>query len=229
VVVVACGAQGNVVGLTIAVVCAVYGDYDGVVPPPEGFDDAVLVSDRHHDVDGWRQVVWPQPGRHSRLAAKIAKCRPDWFTGCEASVWIDGNMRPTGGDLRSAAAEHLERGDLVLWRHPEGRDCIVQEARYCGDWPKYESYPVVAQAKQYVADGMPEHYGLFCCNLIARRHTWQVAELGAAWLAENETWSIQDQVSMPYLLWQRRWTPVTWDAPYATNPWVRWSAHANDR
>jgi hypothetical protein len=216
-------------GLTVAVVCAVYGDYDGVVEPPFGFDDAVLVSDRTHDVEGWRQVVWPQPGRHPRLAAKVAKCRPDWFTGCDASVWIDGNMRPTGGDLRGAAETHLGAGDLVLWRHPEGRDCITQEARYCADWSKYSGYPVVAQADEYIAAGMPAHHGLYCCNLIARLHTWRTAELGSAWLGENETWSIQDQVSMPYLLWQRSWEPVTWDAPYATNPWVRWAAHSSDR
>lgn len=212
-------------GLTTAVVCAVYGGYDEVVEPPFGFDDAVLVTDRNHDVAGWRQVVWPQPGRHPRLAAKIPKCRPDWFTACDASVWMDANMHTVGLGLRDAVDAAVTADDLTLWSHPENRDCIVDEARYCHDWPKYADWPLLAQVDHYMAAGMPRHWGLFCANLIARKHNWRTAELGAAWLAENETWSIQDQVSLPFLLWERDWHPAVWQVPYATNPWVRWSGH----
>jgi hypothetical protein len=213
------------VGLSVAVVSAVYGGYDVPAAAPDGFDDAVLVTDQPMDVPGWRVVVWPQPGRHPRLAAKVAKFRPDWFTACDASVWIDGNMHTTGPGLRAAVEQHLADDDLVLWRHPENRDCLLDEARYCHQWPKYVDWPVLAQAEHYIAVGMPRHWGLYCCNLIARRHNWRTAELGLAWLAENESWSIQDQVSLPYLLWERNWQPATWQVGYANNPWLRWNAH----
>lgn len=212
-------------GLSVAVVCSVYGDYDTVVAPPAGFDDAVLVTDRTHDVDGWRQVILPAGGRHPRLAAKLPKCRPELFTSCEASVWVDGNIRPTGGDLRGAAEKHLASGDVVAWEHPEDRSCLVEEAAYCHDWPKYVKYPLLEQAAHYVADGMPERWGLYACGLLARRHTSASSAFGVAWLQENDRWSIQDQLSFPYVAWKLGIRPVTWEADYASNPWVRWAGH----
>lgn len=220
---VATGKAGTVMG--IAVVCSVYGDYDDVVEPPAGFEDAVLVTDRVHEVDGWRQVVLPQPGRHPRLAAKLAKCRPDLFTAERSSLWVDGNVRYTGGDLREATERHLEKGPLVVWEHPENRDCLVQEAEYCGDWKKYAVYRLNDQANNYLKRGMPRNWGLYACGLIARLHTPFIRRLGNDWLCENEQWSIQDQVSLPYLCWLRDFRPAVWDAEYASNPWIRWAGH----
>lgn len=211
---------------TVAVITSLYGDYDSPVPPPLGFDEAVMVTDREQPVEGWQQIVLPQPGRHPRLAAKLAKFRPDLFTGCESSLWVDSNMRFEGGrGLRQATETHLATNDMVAWRHPEARTCIKAEADYCHHWGKYVDYPLVRQAETYLSEGMPADFGLYCCNLIGRRHTPAIRQFGLEWLAENEKWSIQDQISFPYLVWRTNLTVSTWQADYASNPWVRWAPH----
>ena len=198
-----------------AIVTSLYGDYDDLAPPPPHFDDCVLVTDKEHSESGrgWRQVILPQPGRHPRLAAKLAKCRPDLFTDCEASLWVDASTRFTRPEQsRSFVDMGLERGDFVLRDHPEDRDCAVAEAEWCHGWPKYSQWPVLSQAQAYIDEGLPSNFGLWACGVMARRHTPEVRDFGTAWFTENEKWSIQDQVSFPYICWKMSMPLALWSA-----------------
>ncbi len=196
----------------IALVTAVYGAFDVVQRAPKGFDDCVLVTDRRHArvgsrYRGWRVVHLPRAGTPARLASKLPRCRPDFFTDCSTSVWIDGSFSVVdGGGLATVARELLTEHDLVLAIHPEsddgwwgaGRKCLYDEAVFSAKMPNYASEPVIEQAEQYLAAGMPRGWGLWANGLPARRHNARTAELGMAWLSEIERWSVQDQISLPF-------------------------------
>ena len=207
-------------------VCAIDGGYDLIPPVPEGVDDAVLITDVPVR-SGWRNVVEPSEA-HPRLAAKRPRCRPDLYTDCEASLWIDGSVHVLDDRFVRLVREKLSQHELVLWDHPEERDCFLQEANHCHDWPKYREGPLLQQAAHYLSEGMPEHFGLWATGSIARRHTERMQRLGDAWLAEMERWTIQDQVSLPYLLWREAIAPGTFGLDQLDNDMVVIMAHAQE-
>ena len=207
----------------MALITACYGAYDPVRPLPEwhGFDDAVCVTDDASIVgDGWRVHVEPR-GEHPRLAAKRPKMLPWLFTDCDAAVWLDASFEITSPRFHSWALQHLERDDFVVWVHPEGRIDFADEAEICWDWPKYAGYDIRGQVQAYLADGMPRGWGLFACGTLGYRFTPEVKALGAAWYAEQEEWSIQDQVSLPYLLWRTGLPFGHWQGNEYENPYLR--------
>lgn len=212
--------------MRLAAICAIYGGFDLIPPVPEGVDDAVLVTDVPVR-SGWRNIVEPSD-LHPRLAAKRPRVRPDLYTDCDASLWMDGSVHVLDDRFVRLVRDQLERHDLVLWDHPEDRDCMLQEAQHCYDWPKYRDGPLLEQAAHYLQEGMPEHFGLWATTCVARRHTERMVALGDAWLAEMERWTIQDQVSLPYLLWREDIVPGTFGIDQLDNDMVAWVPHAED-
>lgn len=212
----------------LAIITAIFGSYDELQPLPagHGFDDAVCVTDNPYlAADGWRIVMAQPSENHPRLAAKRAKMMPWEYVSTDASVWIDGSRRVANIDFRAFVERHLSQHDLVMWDHPENRDCLYQEAAYCQDWGKYSAWPIREQVAAYRTEGMPEHFGLWCASVIGMRHTAQVKDFGAAWLAEQHRWSIQDQVSLPYLLWKLNKGIGTWDAHEFNNEFIQYHPH----
>ena len=204
-----------------AVITSIMGAYDSVPPVPLGFDEAILVSDVPIDSD-WSNVII-ETGLPSRLAAKIPKFRPDMFTSCASSVWIDASFQGDGGWLYRASTTSLESCDLVFFKHPD-RDTVFEEVQVSIPMDKYKGFPLDQQLKHYKSLGFADDFGLLACGVIARRHTAEVEDLGNAWLAENLRWSIQDQISLPYLLWKRNVRYITFEENLWNGP-VNWKHH----
>jgi hypothetical protein len=185
--------------MKVAVITSIMGGYDSVPPVPRGFTEAVLVSDLPVESD-WLNVVM-KTTLSPRLAAKIPKFRPDLFTTLGSSVWMDASMSEDRGWLKPTVEKALGNSDFCLFKHPD-RDSVSQEVMVSQAMRKYESFPLRAQLEHYSDNGFPDNVGLFACGVIARNHTQKNQDFGNAWLAENVLWSIQDQVSFPYLAWK---------------------------
>ena len=211
----------------LGLITAVYGKYDLLRPLPDGhgFDEAIAVTDDPElSATGWTILLEPRE-EHPRLAAKRPKFLPMNYLSTDSSVWIDAAFSINDGRFSNFARRAIEANDLTVWRHPEARDCLYQEASYCQDWPKYANDPIRSQVASYRDAGMPEHFGLFAAGTIGRRHTESVKKFGEAWLGENERWSIQDQISLPFLLWLEGITPGIWDAHEFQNDLLRYHPH----
>ena len=211
--------------MSIALVTACYGSYDPIRALPEnhGFDDAILVTDYPYaatEAKGWRVIVEPRE-EHPRLAAKRPKMMPWLYTDCDSAVWLDASFEIVDSKFSQWAKEHLAHDDFVVWTHPEGRIDIRQEAPLCWDWPKYKDYPMREQLAHYINDGMPEKWGLFACGTVGWRFTPEAKALGESWYNEQLRWSIQDQVSLPYLLWRDGKRFGLWRANEYNNPFLR--------
>ncbi len=185
--------------MKISVITSIYGGFDKIPPVPQGFDEAILVSDVPIESE-WTNLLHPLPLPH-RLAAKIPKFRPDIFTNNLMSVWMDASCNDPTGWLANTAKEVITSNQLSAFLHPE-RQCIYEEASCCIDWPKYRKWPIDIQIKKYKSEGYPENNGLWACGVLMRKHTKEIKELGNQWLIENTMYSIQDQISFPYLLWK---------------------------
>lgn len=190
--------------MTITVVSASYGSYDIPAVPPEQDTDVrwVMVTDGKVDVpEPWEHRVVPRDGVHPRLAAKTAKCVPFAFTLDEIAIWLDASAVINRPDFVSTCVAALGDGDVAQWVHPQ-RDCIRPEADVSATMLKYDGLPVHAQVAHYMNEGHPQNYGLWATGCMVRSGRTQHLRFqpGLAWLAEQGSWTYQDQLSWPVIV-----------------------------
>jgi hypothetical protein len=75
---------------------------------------------------------------------------------------------------------------------------------------------------------MPEKFGLWACGAIVWRNNDSARTFGQAWYEENLRWSIQDQVSFPYLLWNLKPNLGLFPHREFHNPYLTWWKHPKD-
>lgn len=173
----------------VTVIQSVYGDYDDLGP----WIDQTVQYERLLIADSRLHLG-------SRMAAKVAKCEPWRYTDDDVVIWVDGSIVPTDDRFM----EHLvdsSSGPISQYAHPH-RDCIETEAKASAGMPKYQGQRVIEQAAHYMSKGHPKHWGLWATGIIVYRphvHYNDLYDFGAAWLAEQCAWTVQDQISQPYL------------------------------
>jgi hypothetical protein len=204
--------------VSVAVLTSVYGGYDPVVRPPQQTIDVEWVCVSEHEAPApWRTVVEWRPHLHPRMAAKFPRCRPDLYTDADVTVWLDASARIKSPDTIERLIAATDR--LGMFRHPE-RQNIRDEANYSAGMEKYRDLPMTQQVDAYQAAGMPGN-GLWATGCIVR--TEPMRDLGDRWLAEMWRWGWQDQLSIPYVLWQAGITPSTLPGDLWSNDLVEWS------
>jgi len=102
---------------------------------------------------------------------------------------------------------------------------LYEEAAYCQDWPKYAGQPIRQQVQAYRERGMPGQYGLWACGTLLWHHTAKAQAFGERWLSEQHEWSIQDQISLPYLLWSSDIHFEPFHGHQYLNQYLRWHSH----
>lgn len=209
----------------VAILTAITDGYDTLKPvmPQAGLDvEWICVTDGlpHPDAEaaqGWTLVCEPHEGVHPNRAAKRPKLLPWEYTTAACSIWIDASFRVVSDRFTAEALAHAD--PIAQFVHP-WRDCLFDEAAESALLPKYSGEPVIEQGAYYRARGHPEHWGLWAAGVIARRHTAEVRELGAAWAHEVEVWSFQDQISQPYALREVGLRPQAFPGSYLATPWL---------
>lgn len=219
-------------GDTFAFYSALYGDYDEIKPAPRG--EAYMYTDHQLDPlkpNGWvcRQAnlgiatLLGKPERTGPMLAhkfwKMTAGRDEVDIAC----WMDASMTAQDWTLAAWVEDQLADNDLLLVRHP-WRTCYAAEGEYSATLARYadEAPHILAQVEYYRSIGMPHDYGLAATGFHARRDTGNVRWLMNHWWQECITWSHQDQVSLPILLWlaEQEGHPleiswVSWDDVYA--------------
>jgi hypothetical protein len=179
--------------VTVAVLSSVYGGYDHPIAPAEQdvACDWILVSVQDHDCHPWKVVVEPRPQLHPRLAAKVAKCRPDLYTDADVTIWVDASIHITSPGFVSWCVAELGESEAAQIPHPMRRR-ISDEAQESHGMPKYAGLPVFAQVDSYLSAGYPDDWGLWATGLIVYKGR---SRFGDAWLREQMRWTYQDQLS----------------------------------
>ena len=176
-------------------------------------------GDRAHPTD---------PQTQNRLNAKWWKLRPDLACPeAEVTVWIDASVTILRPDIEALALEELGDDDALFMRHP-WRDDIYAEQEASHPNMKYDGQPTAGQVAHYRADGHPEHWGLIQTTMLVRRNNARVRALDEAWWDEIVRWSIQDQLSLPYLLrmfTKRRLRWHYWPENPIAAGWLRWGSY----
>jgi hypothetical protein len=75
---------------------------------------------------------------------------------------------------------------------------------------KYQSEPCIEQVAHYREAGMSRaepDYLLYAGGVIGRVHSSDTERFEKAWFDECVHWSVQDQLSLPFVLWRQKRTP----------------------
>lgn len=219
--------------MRVVLLSAIFGGHDRPKPLPNfhGFDDAVMITDNPDlSADGWTVKVEQTNGMSPRLASKLPKFHSFNYVDADVAVWLDGSFSIVREGFRDFCMDSLGDHDFVTWAHPDRgqRNCLYREAGYCKDWPKYADYPISEQVEHYRSEGMPQDFGLWACGTIVWRNNERSKQFGSLWLAENVRWSIQDQISLPYLVWKHRPNMGELKAHEYDNPWLKWHYHESE-
>lgn len=81
-------------------------------------------------------------------------------------------------------------------------DCIYTDIKSCMGAGKGDFWKLVDQAKDYQAEGVPEHNGLISSGILMRRNTKEVREFCELWWSHVEKYSERDQVAFGYAAWK---------------------------
>lgn len=215
-----------------------YGSWD---PPRPNAAPVTLFTERDYPLATTARYMKPyQPISHShpqpnatqnRLDAKWWKCRPDLaLPGEPVTIWVDSSVTILRPDFAELCLAELGDDDALFMPHP-WRDCIYAEAEasLAAELDhKYGGMPVREQMAAYRAAGHPEHWGLIQSTVLIRRDNARTRTLNDMWWNEITQWTIQDQVSLPYLLRKLTKRRLRWHY-WPVNPiaagWLAWGMY----
>lgn len=161
-------------------------------------------------------LPFPRRDVNQRLRAKYFKMSTHWLnSNFSAYIWVDGSFSIEPAGLRAFMARQLASADCAFFLHPTRRT-ILQELEYVKEQiaegskyllVRYGNESMDKQVDAYVDDGFPVgDYPLLGGGLFIRRNTPRVNAAFDHWLIENLKWTIQDQLSLPYILWKHNLT-----------------------
>jgi hypothetical protein len=139
-------------------------------------------------------VPYNDPARCSRLP----KIMPHLFFDADYSIWHDGNFalsrRP-----EDIIAQTLGVANIAAHVHP-ARDCVYAEGQTCINEKIGDPKEIERQLLYYRLKKHPEHFGLWACGMLARRHSPHMAVFNERWWADYREGCARDQISFPYAL-----------------------------
>jgi hypothetical protein len=173
-----------------------------------------------------------------RLDAKRPKIigpQSDPLSRYKATIWLDASLEILTPAFAEAFADLGSCG--LAFFHSSSLGCIHHEALISVGMPKYAGQPIMEQAAHYENEGHPKCSGLWPTGVIGRARSPRVDAVMADWMTENETWTLQDQISLPYVLHRHGLTPHEWPheppdwggAAKVSNPWLRLHGHDGPR
>tara|TARA_B100000959_G_scaffold70666_2_gene74885 strand:- start:9306 stop:9977 length:672 start_codon:yes stop_codon:yes gene_type:complete len=166
---------------------------------------------------------------HPRLKAKIPKMLEWRFMEADWYVWLDSSIKITSPDIIEYILQTAGDAPLCLFRHSYVNSIAEESKRVRNNLQRqipyiskrYSGEPILEQIIHYYGDSNFRDENLFGMTFFAYHRS--AAPLMQEWFNENVIWTIQDQLSFPYVLQKSGMTYSTFDG-YITdpNPWFCW-------
>ncbi len=152
---------------------------------------------------------------HPRLKGKIPKML-EWIEhDADYYVWMDAPFVIVSNDIGGLVKEYISGADMALFRHPWNNTILDEVKQVCAGverkcdylFPRYDGEPIRNQYEKYKSDKDFKDDTLFACGLIIYSRALvkdTFDNLMMEWFHHNVYWSVEDQVSLPYLLQKRK-------------------------
>ena len=217
--------------MSVAIYTCITGKYDSLKNHVgiHGVDWICYTDDPDLQLPGWEIVDLEPSDAPPRLKAKYPKLLAPQgdLDGYDYTIWIDGSTEVISPTFVDEALADLGPDGFALFSHP-WRDCIYDEVKASRTVAfKYDHQPLEEQAEHYRSLGHPEHWGLWACGSMARARSGRLDAAMRDWMAEIERWSIQDQISLPFVMRTRDIRPQAWPYGQYRTPWLRFHQHVD--
>jgi len=215
---------------SVVVYTAIAGGYDNLLEHPDvpNVDFVCFTDAEPEDAKGWHTEIIPPSDETPRLRAKRYKILSPQreLLEYDYTLWVDGNSQILTPRFVEEAIGCIGEDDIALHAHPQ-RDCIYEEAHasILTVPEKYAHLPILEQVEHYREQGHPEHWGLWACGSIARRRSTRLDVAMLDWMSENITWTIQDQLSFPYVMRNHGIRPASFPHNQYQSPWIQIMGH----
>ncbi|WP_019956607.1 glycosyltransferase domain-containing protein [Yoonia vestfoldensis] len=192
----------NEAGKRIAVVTAIFGDFDRLLPVDPAWaknTDFFLFSDQVFDQQRvWQPVHCNYDHHDSRRRARFVKVNlPTYFSDYEWVIWIDGNILLCTDPATIARALDAQQVDFASFRHPD-RTTIIAEAEACLRFDKDDIGAIGNHIKRNIPTIRKLEPLLFETNVCAMRPGDQeVQNMCSVWWEKIMNGSKRDQLSLP--------------------------------
>ena len=191
---------------------AIFGGYESLKPPlepsREGVDLICFSDFPHSQANGWRSAQRHPAFAVPRMDAKWYRMNSDLvLPEYDVTIWVDASFQLGNVDQFVAAClKDLGPCDTALFRHPERSNIYDEAEAPLNVWArKYADQPLLEQVARYRWEGLPDDHILWAGGIQVRRaRSRLVSEINRRWFAECVRWSFQDQLSLPYVLWDLR-------------------------
>tara|TARA_R110000824_G_scaffold151061_4_gene321938 strand:- start:81 stop:770 length:690 start_codon:yes stop_codon:yes gene_type:complete len=218
----------------VVIYTSIYGKKDTLKDPLQVNKDCdYLCFTDNKDIksDVWK-VIYKEPTHEDPVrCAKIFKIKPhDFLKEYDLSLWVDANFL-IKNDLTSffAKCQYLDKADMLLFSHDQGRDCIYDEAAIISAHNKDNPEIVKAQIEKYKKDGYPSKRGLSANSIMLKKHNkHDMIDLANMWWEEVENFSRRDQLSLYYCTWKLNIKHYLLKYPkidIRNNEWFQWLPH----
>lgn len=151
-----------------------------------------------------------------RLKGKIPKFLQYKYEESDYYIWIDSKFKIVSTNFVEWMVKNLGDSDIALFPHPyrssikSELDYMLSEMRTEPDdtsgylLSRYKGEGMVEQIEKYLKDSNFIDDKLFACGMFIYRRDLITnhPNFFIDWMIENVTQSIQDQLSMPYLLYK---------------------------
>jgi hypothetical protein len=197
------------------------------------------ISSWHHDVSAAYYNDANTPSRHlamhPRLKSKIHKMLEWRFVEADWYVWMDSSIRLTAADPAALILEAAGDAPLCLFRATTrqsiAEECAVVRSslRMNHDYvaKRYSGEPILEQLVHYYGDPGFTDNKLFGMTFFAYHRS--AAPLMLEWFMENLVWTVQDQVSFPYVLQRSGLSYALFEGTIdGSNPLFHWDWKARE-
>lgn len=183
-------------------------------------------------------LPFPRQDVNQRLRAKYFRMSTHWLLPDYAAyIWIDAAFHISDIDaLQVFMVNALGSADCAFFGHPD-RQTIAEELKDVETAiangfeylrVRYGDEPMRAQVDAYIAEGFPmDKYPLIASGMFIRRNVPHVNAAFDHWLIENFKWTIQDQLSFPYILWKHNLTLNIIDGNIWSEAFHKHTGHVN--
>jgi hypothetical protein len=211
--------------MRIAVVTAIFGDYDNLnsAPPTEGVDffcftnciknanGWILRYDTIHHQQNSRKFYRNSTLSSSELesnmmASKFYKLQAhNVLENYDVILWVDGTFELRDVNIPDMCKKYLKENDIAVFGHGS-RTSIYDEAIICANnfnnmfRTKYQNQDMLYQVYRYMEDEHVDALGLFEMGVFYRRVNKETNQLMDDWWRHNCLYTYQDQLSFPYVL-----------------------------
>jgi hypothetical protein len=217
----------------VAIITAIYGDYDNLKDPNIDYIEKVdwycFTDNNNIKSNFWKIINTPyhlnsntndnyknsysnikDKKTYNMMCAKYYKMKNheiDILNKYDYIVWIDGSIILRKNFIENVSNNILKKDiELANFKHSV-RNNIKDETNVSIEMEKYKTQGVDKQYNHYIANGFDDSVGLFENTIIIRKKTDRTNDIFDTWWLHNLIYSYQDQISYPYVLWEKNFLP----------------------